>query len=219
MASRPSGSDQAGRAGRRKAKTINSILEAAEQILRADGFHGARIEDIAELAGVAVGSIYFHFESKEGLYLALVERALEVNERYLQDARDPELSAVDQVLAAGEAYLRFHLDHPGSFEMIAFRGSRSAAGEPLEAERRIADRVERFVDGIAALIEQAMKNGELKQGDAWLTSRFVWGAWNGVIELSIRRDRLRLDERTLRAALDLGQRLMLEGAAATGKTE
>src|SRR5918996_3809243 len=110
------------RPDRRRARTEAAILEAAEEVFRRDGFHGATIERIAEAADVSVGTIYFHFGSKEALYLALVERALDVNERYLAEAYDPELSPIEQVLAAGDAYMRFHLDHPGYFRMIALRG-------------------------------------------------------------------------------------------------
>lgn len=199
----------------RTARTTAAVLDAAEEVFRRDGYHRATIERIAEAAGVSVGTIYFHFGSKESLYLALVERALEVNERYMAEAWDPSLSPLRQVLAAGDAYMRFHLDHPGYFRMIALRGLDLAPGEePPEAERRIAERVDVLVGAVAEGIERAVEAGEAFPIDAWTMSRFVWGAWNGVVALSVREDRLRLDEAQLREALALGKRLILEGCAA-----
>jgi AcrR family transcriptional regulator len=201
------------RPDRRRARTSSAIIEAAEEVFRRDGFHGATIDRIAEAADVSVGTIYFHFGSKEALYLELVERALEVNERYLAEAYDPELSPIEQVLAAGDAYMRFHLDHPGYFRMIALRGLDLGPGdEPPEAERRIAERVDVLVGAVAEAIERAVEAGDVFPVDPWTMSRFVWGAWNGVVALSVREDRLRLDERELREALALGTRLLTEGS-------
>ncbi len=198
----------------RTARTTATVLEAAEEVFRREGFHRATIERIAEAAEVSVGTIYFHFGSKEALYLDLVERALEVNERYMAQAWDASLSPLQQVLAAGDAYMRFHLDHPGYFRMIALRGLDLAPGdEPPEAERRIAERVDLLVAAVADGIERAVAAGEAFPVDAWTMSRFVWGAWNGVVALSVREDRLRLDEQQLRDALALGKRLIVEGCA------
>ena len=67
-------------------------------------------------------SIYGHFGSKDGLYLALAERASEQFAEYVNHAFQPEYSPLEQVLAAGDVYLRFHLEHPGSFRFLAFAG-------------------------------------------------------------------------------------------------
>ena len=48
------------------------ILNAAVEILARDGFDRARMSDIGELAGVATGTLYNCFESKEQLHAAVV---------------------------------------------------------------------------------------------------------------------------------------------------
>ena len=58
-------------AARRKA-----ILDAALREFVAEGYAGARMEDIARRAGVAKGTLYLHFGDKEGLFNGLVESAL-----------------------------------------------------------------------------------------------------------------------------------------------
>lgn len=47
------------------------ILEAAARQFRAYGFQGANMRDVAADAGVLAGSIYYHFESKEALFIAV----------------------------------------------------------------------------------------------------------------------------------------------------
>ncbi len=60
------------------------ILDAAVQIIARDGYSGARVADIAKTAGVADGTIYRYFESKEDLLLTLFE---EMVGGFLDEAR------------------------------------------------------------------------------------------------------------------------------------
>jgi AcrR family transcriptional regulator len=55
------------------AKTLRrrAILEAALEVFSSHGFEGARVEEIARIAGVGKGTIYEHFEHKEDLFLNL----------------------------------------------------------------------------------------------------------------------------------------------------
>jgi AcrR family transcriptional regulator len=52
------------------------LLDAAFTVFGRNGLANARLEDIAHLAGVAKGTIYLYFDSKEALFVALVHDAL-----------------------------------------------------------------------------------------------------------------------------------------------
>src|SRR5579884_914902 len=54
-------------------KTRGAILAAAERVFAEEGLAGARTEEIATEAGVNKAMLYYHFESKESLYEAVVE--------------------------------------------------------------------------------------------------------------------------------------------------
>ncbi len=60
----------------RKARTRDEILEAAHRVFLRDGFHRATLEDIAEEAGYTTGAVYSNFDGKDGLFLALLDRAV-----------------------------------------------------------------------------------------------------------------------------------------------
>jgi AcrR family transcriptional regulator len=201
----------------RTLRTTAAILDAAEGPFREHGFHLATMDEIAERAGVAVGSIYFHFGSKDALYLALVERALDVNERYMAEAYGEGRSPLEEVLAAGDAYLRFHLEHPGYFRMIALRGFDVPDGEEsTEAQQRIADRVELLVGAVGEALTRAVAAGQVVTDDPQDAAIFLWGAWNGVVALHQRPDRLRLDDERLREILAVGRRIVFVGLASDG---
>jgi AcrR family transcriptional regulator len=54
------------------------ILEAAARQFSASGFHGANMRDVAADAGVLAGSIYYHFDSKEALFVAVHAAAVDM---------------------------------------------------------------------------------------------------------------------------------------------
>lgn len=203
------------RSERRKANTSASILDAAEMLFRRGGYQATTIDEIAEKADVSVGSVYVHFENKVGLYLALVERALDLNEAAM--ARVGELglaSPLERVFAAGDAYLKFHLEHPGAFQMIALRALGPSSGLH-EVETRIADRVYKLVGAVEADLRAAIEAGEVRSDlDPARTMRFLWGSWNGVIAMSLREDQLRIDNAELQQTLEVGRSVVSDGLRA-----
>jgi len=56
--------------------TRDDILDAAAQVFRQKGYHGASMSDIAETLDVQKASLYHHVSSKQEILLALLERAL-----------------------------------------------------------------------------------------------------------------------------------------------
>jgi len=54
----------------------DQIVEVAMRHFAENGYRGARVEDIASEVGVAKGTVFLHFGSKEGLFLAAYERAV-----------------------------------------------------------------------------------------------------------------------------------------------
>ncbi len=201
------------RGQRRKARTARAILAAASELFFAHGMARTTIDEIAARADVSVGSVYFHFRSKEGVYLALVEEALDVNARYMADVPGSP-SPLQRVLDAGDAYLRFHLERPDAFRLVALRILEPSVDAGLrEVEERIADRVERLVGAVGADLQLAIDAGEIRPLSAADGMRFLWGAWNGVIALSLRQDRLRLSDDEVRAALAEGRDIVRRGLA------
>ncbi|HEX2998291.1 MAG TPA: TetR/AcrR family transcriptional regulator, partial [Anaerolineales bacterium] len=58
--------------------TREDILEAAAQVFRQKGFHGASMQDIAKAVSLQKASLYHHVSSKQEILLALLDRALEL---------------------------------------------------------------------------------------------------------------------------------------------
>jgi len=72
------------------------ILDGARRVFLAQGFDGASMNDIARAAGVSKGTIYFHFDSKEVLFEALIraERGQQAEQCCEFDDDDPDIAKV-----------------------------------------------------------------------------------------------------------------------------
>jgi AcrR family transcriptional regulator len=70
--------DQRTRSARaEQADARGELLKAAAELFAARGFRGASVEDIAERAGYSKGALYWHFESKDELFFALMDESVD----------------------------------------------------------------------------------------------------------------------------------------------
>ena len=176
-------SDRLGsRSERRKARTAAAIRDAAEQLFIARGYSATTMEDLAEEADVAVGSIYAHFASKEGVYSALIERALELDKQYCDAGFEAGELPAERLFGLAEGYLRFAREHPGYFLLFRFPppdrpGAELMPAATAKVAQRIKDETKRMADEIQKMIDQGIG----RPVDAESTARFLWAAWEGVI--------------------------------------
>lgn len=195
------------RVERRRTRTRAALLDAAERAFTTRRYHEVRVEELAAAADVSVGSLYNQFGDKAGLYVAVAERATRLFEQYLQRAYEVSDSPLECVMAGGDAYLRFHLDHPGAFRLIA-----EGTGGDGAVDVALRERAEAVMASFEQLIAAAIEAGEIDPGvDPALTGRVLFGAWNGIVALSDRADRLGLDEAGIAAAIAQARRIVVEG--------
>ena len=99
-------------------RTLRLLLDAATGEFGERGYHDAAIARIAQRAGVAIGSFYTYFDSKEAVFAALVgDMSGRVRDHVapaIVDARD----GLDGEQLALEAYLGFVKDHKEVYRII-----------------------------------------------------------------------------------------------------
>ena len=146
------------RSARRK-----QLLEAAQEVFVANGYHNAAMDDIAERAGVSKPVLYQHFPSKLELYLALLDQHVEVlgeQVRSALQATDDNRQRVDGCIAA---YFDF-VDDPGGAFRLVFESD-------LRNEPAVRERVERSLQiSIDALADTIARDTGLDRSEAELLS-------------------------------------------------
>ena len=77
--------------------THKDILSAALDEFAENGFHGARIDEIANVSGANKAMIYYHFKSKQGLYEALAESLFSQVFSLVKTERESDLPANERI--------------------------------------------------------------------------------------------------------------------------
>lgn len=161
---------ETGRA-KQRAQTRERLFEAALREFREYGFAGAQIDRIAKSAGVARGTFYFHFPSKDDVLLELARRITERIARRvaLLGASDPSLAELlrrmdnaimDEHTRVGEAGLQaelaaLYMRRPRDFDMPPNGNAPSLAGMLAHEFGRIRERgeiVAPLPDELAAIV-------------------------------------------------------------------
>src|SRR5882724_9664422 len=101
------------------------ILTAAERIFARHGFFAAKVSDVAKDAGVADGTIYLYFKSKDDLLISLFERRMRQLNTALKDAIAGKPPAL-QLRAFVRTYLQLVHDEPAAAEVLTIELRQSA---------------------------------------------------------------------------------------------
>ena len=143
----------------------NLILEAAEHVFARNGFAEAKVADIAQAAGIATGTVYGIFPSKQDLYRAVHrENLAELSRRYAAVATRG--SVRDTLLARSELSTRFLTSHPDYLRIYL----REAERWGFDPSHLPADATA-FMD--LSLFERGVATGELVREDPQLLQSLV----------------------------------------------
>lgn len=161
-------------------KTLRKLLDAAAEEFGEKGFHEASVSSITRRAGMALGSFYTYFDSKDALFRALVVDMSEKVRTSARSALHEDMGALEIERAALTAFLRFAAEHKEIYRIIdeaEFVDPASYRGHYETVAARIADRLTagaakgELRDGLGELEAWAMMGMNVFVGLRYV----VWG--------------------------------------------
>lgn len=174
--------------------TREAVLDAALAVFTEHTYGGAAMSVLASRAGVAVGTIYRHFPSKEALGNAVYRRwKVQLGEHLFGDAADAG-SIRAEFGGIWRGMLRFAAAHPDAF---AFLELQQHAGYLDEESIDVSGRIEQAG---AAFVVRGQQAGEIRDGDPAVLVALVYGAFVGLAATV--RGGVGLDEGRLQLAED-----------------
>lgn len=148
-----------------------AILNAARSAFIKNGFHGAKVADIAKAAGISEGSVYFHFTNKDELMHAVLANFWEDLTLGAVQSVDPASGTFEQAISLA----RYHLNSViRNFEFIdlqlALRGTRKALAGSREQLRK-------YVSVLDEIIRRGVDRGLIKPDvEIWLVRDVFYGS-------------------------------------------
>lgn len=155
------------------------ILLAAADVFRAKGFQAAGISDVAAKVGTDRANVYYYFASKEEMYLALVQQAVESNVHEVEAAAAAEGSATERLLGAIEALAASYDRHYPYLHLYMQEDMRRVTDDSSEEQRHLAACGRRYDDAMLRITRDGVESGEFRAGiDPRMLKFAVLGAVN-----------------------------------------
>lgn len=148
------------------------ILLAAERIFARHGFFAAKVSDVAKEAGVADGTIYLYFKSKDELLISLFERRMQQVNTLLRDAVGDVREPLEQLRAFIRTYLQLIHDEPTAAEVLTIELRQSSKFMKEYENPQFAD----FLRLLGGIIATAQERGDLDPAiPAHVAARMIFG--------------------------------------------
>ena len=150
--------------------TRTSILDLAQDFIQTRSMTGFSFQDLAKGVGVKKGSLYYHFESKEELVIALLERA---QDKLIDSFRQVENASAFVRL---ETYLNIYGTYFGASKKMCPGGSfASIWGTVSEPLKKVIQQLgETHINEITRIVESGRGSGEFKQTDSSPREVAIW---------------------------------------------
>lgn len=143
-------------------RSQGTILAAARHEFAEFGLGGARMDRIAERAGLNKRLIYYYFEDKEKLFQAVLEQAyldIRENERKLNLLEVPPAEALRRLV---EFTWRYYLDHPEFLTLLNSANLHRA--RHLEGSERVREMNSPLIATLGEVLERGRKEGTFRGG-------------------------------------------------------
>jgi len=166
-------------------ETRRRLLDAAERVFGDVGFYDASIVKITEAAGVAQGTFYLYFASKQEIFEELVRDLNARVRRAMQEAAAGGSDRIEAERLGFRGYFRFTADHPALYRII--RQAEFVSPATLQYH------YDKITEGYVEALRAAMERGEVARGEpevlAWALMAIGemlgmrWMLWQGNDEM------------------------------------
>jgi len=160
------GSDKTPKTARGQ-KTRNKLLKAAEIEFGEKGFHEAAISGITYRAGVALGTFYTYFESKEEIFQALVSYMSNRTRVWIAERIAGARDRMEAEKLGLEAYIEFARQHKGIYRIIT--------ESEFVANDAFREHYLGFNQAYVANLKKAADNRQIRPGDYDVWSWAIMG--------------------------------------------
>ncbi len=155
------------------------LLAAATRLFAAKGYAATSVRDILRAAKVTAPVLYYHFGSKEGLFVDLFREGVETLDAEVEKAVSEATTFAERV----RAYCRVHVEVQQRYSDLRWIAEALIAGPPKAAPRfNFKGRFAAMVQQLADLVGAGVESGEFRPCDRIAVALALLGA----VEMTVR---------------------------------
>ncbi|WP_055665446.1 TetR/AcrR family transcriptional regulator [Desnuesiella massiliensis] len=151
-------------------KTKKAIFQAAIKVFSMAGYNGATMDDIALNAGVAKGTLYYHFKSKEEIFNYIITEGMTVMTEEVDSAASKEQDVLMKLKTMCRVQLKLVYENKDFFKVIM---SQLWGQELRQLELRKV--IGNYICAIEKYLKEAMEHGIVRKGDTSFMAYTLFG--------------------------------------------
>jgi AcrR family transcriptional regulator len=168
-----------------------AILEMATMLFADKGFTNTSMTEVAKMAGIAGATIFYHYKTKEELFVAVIESVkIGVLEEYcanFQNCSEKFPSGLEMLLAAVSFHLHLADSKKQWFLLLNHHFTHELAGVNPECRRHLADIYECLVNIFERALTIGLQDGTVRDLSARKTALIILGMVDGIQQLENNR--------------------------------
>ena len=151
-------------------KTKRKIFETSMKLFAEKGYDATSIEDITETVGVAKGTLYYHFTSKEEIFDFLIEEGIKL----LQNSVDIKISKYSNYLDKIKAIVLIQIKIVNKYENLINIILTQLWGKE-KRNQKCQKLIYEYIDKIEDIVREGIKLGQIKGEDAKIIATEIYG--------------------------------------------
>lgn len=141
-------------------KTKKNIFEAAVKVFSNYGYTGATMDMVMETAGVAKGTIYYHFKSKEELFHFVIEEGIKLINEEIYEATKYIEDSFERMNSSAKVQLKYVYENKDLFKVIL-----SQLWGTEERSVLLRQKVKKLLEVSSDNYKEVIKEGYIEDGD------------------------------------------------------
>ena len=180
----------AARRERERTARREAILDAAQELIATDGYHGLRMDAVAEVVELSKGTLYLYFENKDALCAAVATRLIDTLLPSVKTALEQSDSGLESIRALLHAYYDFTQENPHHFRFaLAWLSAGERMDDSTESFQTYRGRVGPMLGLVASSIQRGQADGSIRKDvDVFPQAIQIWTSFLGVVLVGLNRE-------------------------------
>lgn len=184
-------------------KTKRKIFNTAVKLFAEKGYDNSSVEDITAIAGVAKGSLYYHFSKKEDIFDLLLEEGFSLLKNNIELKTKTCTCALDKIKAVILIEVKVIVRYEEFLNVVL-----SQIWGEEEKNKKCKKAVFEYIKVIEKIVQEGIDNGEFYDGDVEAIASGIFGVTCSSLIYRLKKNREVDVERVYRGFIDMVTRTL-----------
>jgi AcrR family transcriptional regulator len=154
-----------------------AIVRAAFAVVTERGYSDTKVEDVAQRAGVAKGTVYLYFRDKPAIYIGLVDWLLEQALAVMAGIRAEQISPRAKLQRMFEVWAAGVFAKPAVTALLSLENVNQSNAVMRRFKRHVLPHIHELTGAVAEVVSEGIACGEFRPVDPQLAAMMYMGAF------------------------------------------